>query len=40
MGVTYYKLRGRGISLREYRRLCTDSFTYFIAMVAISSEPR
>jgi len=34
MGVTYYKLRGRGISLREYRRMCTDPLTYFIAVVA------
>lgn len=34
MGTVYYKIRGRGISLREYRRLCTDPFTYFIAMIA------
>lgn len=34
MGVTYYKIRGRAITLREYRRLCPDPLTYFIAMVA------
>ena len=34
MGTVYYKIRGRGISLREYGRLCTDPFTYCIAVVA------
>lgn len=34
MGTVYYKIRGRGISLAEYRRLCTDPFTYFIAVIA------
>jgi hypothetical protein len=35
MGVVYYKLRGRGISLREYRRLCTDPFSYAIAVLTL-----
>ena len=35
MGVTYYKIRGRGISIGEYRRLCTDPFTFCIAMLAL-----
>lgn len=35
MGVTYYKIRGRGISLREYRRMCPDPFTFCIAVLAL-----
>jgi len=35
MGVVYYKLRGRGISLREYRRLCTDPLSYAIAVLTL-----
>lgn len=34
MGITYYKIRGRGISVREYGRMCTDPFTFCIAVLA------
>lgn len=33
MGITYYRIRGRGIRLREYRRMCPDPFTFLIAAV-------
>jgi hypothetical protein len=35
MGVVYYKLRGRGISLREYRRLCTDPISFALAVLTL-----
>lgn len=35
MGTVYYKIRGRGISLREYRRLCTDPFSFAIAVLTL-----
>jgi hypothetical protein len=35
MGVVYYKLRGRGITLREYRQMCPDLFTFAIAVCAL-----
>lgn len=35
MGTTYYKLRGRGITLREYRRMCPDPFTFAIAVLSL-----
>jgi hypothetical protein len=35
MGVVYYKLRGRGITLREYRQMCPDPFTFALAVCAL-----
>ncbi|MCU0704391.1 MAG: hypothetical protein MUF18_10485 [Fimbriiglobus sp.] len=34
MTITYYKIRGRGISLREYRRLCPDPLSFLVAVLA------
>jgi hypothetical protein len=35
MGVTYYRIRGRGIRVGEYRRLCTDPFSFVIAVLIL-----
>jgi hypothetical protein len=34
MPTVYYRIRGRGITLREYRRMCPDPFTFLIAALA------